>query len=160
MYARIHSSSSMLVRCALFVFLHLSLCFHSHLAQSVIATRLWNNFSWMRFLQVLNIQAYEARQKEYAMKGQKHFYFMSLSSSEVFSSHSFVGLLVSCFILWYYYWHVWNILLANSENPVIASLKAIFFLSSLEERFPNFRLEKAPYNSDLQQKGQSLDIKH
>jgi hypothetical protein len=37
----------------------------------------------MRFLQVLNIQAYEARQKEYAMKGQKHFYFMSLSSSEV-----------------------------------------------------------------------------
>jgi hypothetical protein len=32
---------------------------------------------------VLNIQAYEARQKEYAMKGQKHFYFMSLSSSEV-----------------------------------------------------------------------------
>jgi hypothetical protein len=37
----------------------------------------------MNFLQVLNIPAYEARQKEYAVKGQKHFYFMSLSSTEV-----------------------------------------------------------------------------
>jgi hypothetical protein len=33
--------------------------------------------------EVLNIPAYEARQKEYAVKGQKHFYFMSLSSTEV-----------------------------------------------------------------------------
>lgn len=54
----------------------------------------------------------------------------------------------------------YSLKVANSENPAIASLTAIFFLSSLEERFPNFRLEKALYNSDLQQKGRSLDIKH
>lgn len=29
------------------------------------------------------MHAYEARQKEYAMKGHKHFYFMTLNGSEV-----------------------------------------------------------------------------
>lgn len=28
---------------------------------------------------------YEARQKEYASRGQKHFYFMTLNGGEVFS---------------------------------------------------------------------------
>lgn len=31
------------------------------------------------------MQAYEARQKEYALKGHKHFYFMTLNGSEVSS---------------------------------------------------------------------------
>lgn len=29
------------------------------------------------------MQAYEARQKEYAANGHKHFYFMTLNGSEV-----------------------------------------------------------------------------
>lgn len=33
--------------------------------------------------EVLDMQAYEARQKEYALKGHKHFYFMTLNGSEV-----------------------------------------------------------------------------
>lgn len=33
--------------------------------------------------QVLDMQAYEARQKEYASRGQRHFYFMTLNGSEV-----------------------------------------------------------------------------
>ncbi|VFR00252.1 unnamed protein product [Cuscuta campestris] len=33
--------------------------------------------------EVLDMHAYEARQKEYALKGHKHFYFMALSSCEV-----------------------------------------------------------------------------
>ena len=33
--------------------------------------------------------AYEARQKEYAMRGQKHFYFMRLNSNEVFFLSAF-----------------------------------------------------------------------
>ncbi|KAJ8541609.1 hypothetical protein K7X08_002425 [Anisodus acutangulus] len=33
--------------------------------------------------EVLDLHAYEARQKEYAMKGHKHFYFMTLNGSEV-----------------------------------------------------------------------------
>ncbi|KAK9134953.1 hypothetical protein Syun_014283 [Stephania yunnanensis] len=33
--------------------------------------------------EVLDLNAYEARQKEYAAKGQKHFYFMTLNGSEV-----------------------------------------------------------------------------
>ncbi|KAF3447043.1 hypothetical protein FNV43_RR12223 [Rhamnella rubrinervis] len=33
--------------------------------------------------EVLDMHAYEARQKEYAMKGHKHFYFMTLNGSEV-----------------------------------------------------------------------------
>lgn len=33
--------------------------------------------------EVLDLQAYEARQKEYASKGYKHFYFMTLNGNEV-----------------------------------------------------------------------------
>ncbi|PON60140.1 Methyltransferase [Parasponia andersonii] len=33
--------------------------------------------------EVLDMQAYEARQKEYALKGHKHFYFMTLNCNEV-----------------------------------------------------------------------------
>lgn len=33
--------------------------------------------------EVLNMQAYEARQKEYALNGHRHFYFMTLNGSEV-----------------------------------------------------------------------------
>ncbi|KAF3651527.1 putative F-box/kelch-repeat protein-like [Capsicum annuum] len=33
--------------------------------------------------EVLDLHAYEARQKEYALKGHKHFYFMTLNGSEV-----------------------------------------------------------------------------
>ncbi|CAL5333188.1 unnamed protein product [Camellia sinensis] len=33
--------------------------------------------------EVLDMQAYEARQREYAAKGHKHFYFMTLNGSEV-----------------------------------------------------------------------------
>ncbi|KAL6504861.1 hypothetical protein OROHE_023619 [Orobanche hederae] len=33
--------------------------------------------------EVLDIRAYEARQKEYALQGHKHFYFMTLNGSEV-----------------------------------------------------------------------------
>lgn len=34
-------------------------------------------------LQVLDVRAYEARQREYAIKGHRHFYFMTLNGSEV-----------------------------------------------------------------------------
>lgn len=30
------------------------------------------------------MQSYETRQKEYASKGQKHFYFMTLNGNEVY----------------------------------------------------------------------------
>ncbi|GLJ25256.1 hypothetical protein SUGI_0483490 [Cryptomeria japonica] len=33
--------------------------------------------------EVLDMQAYNARQKEYALRGQRHFYFMTLDSNEV-----------------------------------------------------------------------------
>ncbi|KAJ1387368.1 Zinc finger, CW-type [Sesbania bispinosa] len=33
--------------------------------------------------EVLDMQAYEARQREYALKGHRHFYFMTLNGSEV-----------------------------------------------------------------------------
>jgi hypothetical protein len=33
--------------------------------------------------QVLDITAYESRQRYYASKGQKHFYFMALNGGEV-----------------------------------------------------------------------------
>lgn len=33
--------------------------------------------------QVLDTHAYEARQKEYALKAHRHFYFMTLNGSEV-----------------------------------------------------------------------------
>lgn len=35
------------------------------------------------FHQVLDMHAYEARQKDYALKGHRHFYFMTLNGSEV-----------------------------------------------------------------------------
>lgn len=37
-------------------------------------------------VQVLDMHAYEDRQKEYAMDGHKHFYFMTLNGSEVWQS--------------------------------------------------------------------------
>lgn len=33
--------------------------------------------------QVLDMHTYEARQREYALKGHRHFYFMTLNGSEV-----------------------------------------------------------------------------
>lgn len=39
-------------------------------------SNIWSN-------QVLDMQAYEARQREYAANGHKHFYFMTLNGSEV-----------------------------------------------------------------------------
>ncbi|XP_010537359.1 PREDICTED: histone-lysine N-methyltransferase ASHH2 [Tarenaya hassleriana] len=38
--------------------------------------------------EVLDLQAYEARQKDYAAKGQKHFYFMTLNGNEVIDAGS------------------------------------------------------------------------
>lgn len=35
------------------------------------------------FLQVLDMRSYEERQRDYAFKGHKHFYFMTLNGSEV-----------------------------------------------------------------------------
>ena len=35
---------------------------------------------------MLDLQAYEARQKEYASKGYKHFYFMTLNGNEVLTA--------------------------------------------------------------------------
>lgn len=35
------------------------------------------------------MQAYEARQKEYAANGHKHFYFMTLNGSEVWIMPSY-----------------------------------------------------------------------
>ena len=34
-------------------------------------------------VQVLDMETFETRQNEYAMKGQKHFYFMTLNANEV-----------------------------------------------------------------------------
>lgn len=42
-----------------------------------------NKVSNIWFHQVLDIHAYEARQKDYAFKGHRHFYFMTLNGSEV-----------------------------------------------------------------------------
>lgn len=42
---------------------------------------------WM--FQVLDVHAHEARQKEYALLGHKHFYFMTLNGSEVCNHLSF-----------------------------------------------------------------------
>lgn len=46
--------------------------------------------------QVLNIHAYEARQREYALQGHRHFYFMTLNGSEVcfFPLHKLKNLVV------------------------------------------------------------------
>ncbi|KAK9748897.1 hypothetical protein RND81_02G088800 [Saponaria officinalis] len=38
--------------------------------------------------EVLDLQSYEARQKEYALKGHKHFYFMTLNGNEVIDACS------------------------------------------------------------------------
>ncbi|OMO57166.1 hypothetical protein COLO4_35487 [Corchorus olitorius] len=50
--------------------------------------RMLENISAGQFLieyvgEVLDMQAFEARQKEYAARGQRHFYFMTLNGSEV-----------------------------------------------------------------------------
>ncbi|XVE95547.1 hypothetical protein REPUB_Repub02eG0107100 [Reevesia pubescens] len=37
--------------------------------------------------EVLDMQAYEARQREYASRGQRHFYFMTLNGSEVIDAY-------------------------------------------------------------------------
>lgn len=44
---------------------------------------LFYRFSNVWLNQVLDLQTYEARQKEYASRGHKHFYFMTLNGSEV-----------------------------------------------------------------------------
>ena len=54
--------------------------------------------------QVLDVHAYESRQKDYASKGHKHFYFMTLDGSEVcwsssspFNNISFIIYKLICF---------------------------------------------------------------
>ncbi|XP_039071278.1 histone-lysine N-methyltransferase ASHH2-like [Hibiscus syriacus] len=54
--------------------------------------RMLENISAGHFLieyvgEVLDMQAYEARQKEYASRGQRHFYFMTLNGSEVIDAY-------------------------------------------------------------------------
>ena len=49
--------------------------------------------------QVLDMQAYEARQKEYASRGQRHFYFMTLNGSEVWII--FITFLIFLLIIFY-----------------------------------------------------------
>ncbi|XP_039023216.1 LOW QUALITY PROTEIN: histone-lysine N-methyltransferase ASHH2-like [Hibiscus syriacus] len=54
--------------------------------------RMLENISAGHFLieyvgEVLGMQAYEARQKEYALRGQRHFYFMTLNGSEVIDAY-------------------------------------------------------------------------
>ncbi|KAL4310218.1 hypothetical protein GQ457_01G028220 [Hibiscus cannabinus] len=54
--------------------------------------RMQENISAGHFLieyvgEVLDVQAYEARQKDYASKGQRHFYFMTLNGSEVIDAY-------------------------------------------------------------------------
>ncbi|GMI89577.1 hypothetical protein HRI_002627100 [Hibiscus trionum] len=54
--------------------------------------RMLENISSGHFLieyvgEVLDVQAYEARQKEYASRGQRHFYFMTLNGSEVIDAY-------------------------------------------------------------------------
>ncbi|XP_039069191.1 histone-lysine N-methyltransferase ASHH2-like [Hibiscus syriacus] len=54
--------------------------------------RMQENISAGHFLieyvgEVLDMQAYEARQKEYASRGQRHFYFMTLNGSEVIDAY-------------------------------------------------------------------------
>ncbi|KAL1171050.1 hypothetical protein V6Z11_A05G253000 [Gossypium hirsutum] len=54
--------------------------------------RMLENISAGQFLieyvgEVLHMQAYEARQKEYASRGQRHFYFMTLNGSEVIDAY-------------------------------------------------------------------------
>jgi len=41
------------------------------------------NIQYMWSKQVLDMHTYEARQREYALKGHRHFYFMTLNGSEV-----------------------------------------------------------------------------
>ncbi|KAK7861250.1 histone-lysine n-methyltransferase ashh2 [Quercus suber] len=41
--------------------------------------------------EVLNMQAYEARQKEYALNGHRHFYFMTLNGSEAIDCWTIVS---------------------------------------------------------------------
>ncbi|XP_039020807.1 histone-lysine N-methyltransferase ASHH2-like [Hibiscus syriacus] len=54
--------------------------------------RMQENISAGHFLieyvgEVLDMQAYEARQEEYASRGQRHFYFMTLNGSEVIDAY-------------------------------------------------------------------------
>lgn len=71
--------------------LHLSKLFiDKHLSNPYSGTSLnmflfflFVKFNFILVLQVLDMHAYEARQKEYALKGHKHFYFMTLNGSEV-----------------------------------------------------------------------------
>ncbi|KAA3453780.1 histone-lysine N-methyltransferase ASHH2 isoform X1 [Gossypium australe] len=54
--------------------------------------RMLENISAGQFLieyvgEVLDMQVYEARQKEYASRGQRHFYFMTLNGSEVIDAY-------------------------------------------------------------------------
>ncbi|KAH1065212.1 hypothetical protein J1N35_030199 [Gossypium stocksii] len=54
--------------------------------------RMLENISAGQFLieyvgEVLDMQAYEARQQEYASRGQRHFYFMTLNGSEVIDAY-------------------------------------------------------------------------
>ena len=54
-------------------------------------------YSIISSTQVLDMHAYEARQKEYALNGHRHFYFMTLNGSEVGSSFSLLVFLIeSC----------------------------------------------------------------
>ncbi|KAF8411731.1 hypothetical protein HHK36_004289 [Tetracentron sinense] len=55
--------------------------------------QLLENVSQGKFLieyigEVLDLHAYEARQRDYASRGQKHFYFMTLNGSEVIDAYA------------------------------------------------------------------------
>ena len=58
-------------------------------------------FFWLctvMFSQVLDIMSHESRQRYYASKGQKHFYFMALNGGEVLSDFTFCPLAISYFL--------------------------------------------------------------
>lgn len=56
------------------------------------------------------MQAYEARQKEYAAKGEKHFYFMTLNGSEV--------CILPCFFFFILTWVVFFCLCVYFMNSI------------------------------------------
>lgn len=56
-------------------------------ASIFVSVHRWHFFTkldvYLCSTQVLDVHAYEARQIEYALKGHRHFYFMTLNGSEV-----------------------------------------------------------------------------
>lgn len=61
--------------------------FHSRL--STVYSNVMSYMYELSMFQVLDVHSHEARQKEYALQGHKHFYFMTLNGSEVCYHPSF-----------------------------------------------------------------------